>query len=346
MLMNEVHLVQVPVTFLIDPRLRPTAQLLWLALWISGPSAGIALDQLLSPTRLSKITGLSCPTVRKGIAQLIEHRWLIWPVIDSRIFPSGIFEHCRIVYLPSDLITDHKVSPQAKMLYGYLQYLPNYVYWKREGRTTYQALSQILSINVKTVRQAMYMLRSNGWIKTVQANQKAEIKYTLTHPVVTHYETLWRHVDKAEFRGETLMKEWLSVLIDSAEYVDNGYFGFLINPETNEQLQLDRYYMNFKVAFEFNGDQHYKSSALFDKETVAKQMRRDRIKKEICKHMGITLVIIHWNDLHNIGALLQNLPNKLPLRDLSQYESHLAFLQSETSKYQESTIININRTRN
>ena len=52
------------------------------------------------------------------------------------------------------------------------------------------------------------------------------------------------------------MREILSLIVASATFVDDGSLGFLVNPRTREQMQLDRFYMYEKVGLEFNGYQH------------------------------------------------------------------------------------------
>lgn len=332
-----ITMVQVPISLLLDKRLHPTSALLWIALRFSGLGAGIKPDKLLSPSRLSRLTGISRQTIRNDVAQLIELGWFLWPAVEGRTIPMSVYTGSRIVYIPCDLVTDENVSTQAKLLYGLLQHIHEYKYKNQGGWTTYRSLSLYFNLNVKTVRRAMLELRNNGWLIIKQANQKSPIHFTLSHPTLGLFWTIIRHIENAQFRGEALMREWLSLLIDSTEYADNGYYGFLVNPETNEQMQLDRYYMNYKVAFEFNGDQHYESTALYDKDTAAKQKRRDRIKEEICRDKGITLVDIRRENLNNIVTLLQNLPIKLPLRNLvpERYGLHINYLVSMTKRYQE-----------
>lgn len=67
--------------------------------------------------------------------------------------------------------------------------------------------------------------------------------------------------------------------------VENGY-----------KLELDGYCEDLKLAFEYNGEQHYKTVDRFQtkKKTLAQRKRYDAIKLEKCKEQGIDLVVIPY----------------------------------------------------
>lgn len=74
---------------------------------------------------------------------------------------------------------------------------------------------------------------------------------------------------------------------------------FLKNPETNRNLELDMYCEELKVAFEYNGVQHYHfiPGGYFHpngEEDFLKQQKRDRFKARKCKENGITLFVIPY----------------------------------------------------
>lgn len=82
---------------------------------------------------------------------------------------------------------------------------------------------------------------------------------------------------------------------------------FLKNPETGRNLELDGFNEELKVAFEYNGIQHYHYPSKFAKneEEFKKQLRRDEFKFETCNRLGIYLVVVpysvkHENILHYI----------------------------------------------
>lgn len=60
----------------------------------------------------------------------------------------------------------------------------------------------------------------------------------------------------------------------------------------NTKLQLDGYCEELKVAFEYNGIQHYKQMHFDSKEKFEKRKNRDKHKIEVCKERGVKLIII------------------------------------------------------
>lgn len=72
---------------------------------------------------------------------------------------------------------------------------------------------------------------------------------------------------------------------------------FLKNHSTGRNLELDGYNEQLKLAFEYNGMQHYKYSPKFHRkeEDLIKQKERDVLKKQKCKDNNITLIEIPYN---------------------------------------------------
>lgn len=77
---------------------------------------------------------------------------------------------------------------------------------------------------------------------------------------------------------------------------------FLVNPETNHRLELDGFAPDIPtkygkgVAFEYNGSQHYFYQPRFHQSSkdFEAQKRRDNVKRQICKKMGIILIVIPY----------------------------------------------------
>jgi len=71
------------------------------------------------------------------------------------------------------------------------------------------------------------------------------------------------------------------------------YPEWLINPRTGYRLQLDGYCEELKIAFEYQGKQHYTAvefpNGITDTEY---QQYRDRLKKELCEKNGVTLITV------------------------------------------------------
>ena len=82
------------------------------------------------------------------------------------------------------------------------------------------------------------------------------------------------------------------------------YFGFElpnkkplwnVNPKTGRLLELDGYNEEHKVAFEHDGEHHFKEtvySSFLSEEQLEIQLERDKAKKQNCKNAGVKLISI------------------------------------------------------
>ncbi|HYF95187.1 MAG TPA: hypothetical protein VD969_23500 [Symbiobacteriaceae bacterium] len=195
---------------LLDRNLTTTAKVVWLALRRCGPAS--------SPVELERRTGLSRPTVQQGLTQL-----------QSRLPTSTelLFD------FPDDLLSDKRVGAPAKVLYGILQVI-------RAGHFTYPKLSSDSGMASNTLKQAIKTLQEQGWIKVTPGRKFDPIRFTLHNPVAERRQAEAAQADerlKGPCRGEKLMREYLSLLIDCNEYEDNATPGFLINPLTGKELE-------------------------------------------------------------------------------------------------------------
>ncbi|MEN9407029.1 MAG: hypothetical protein RLZZ455_245 [Candidatus Parcubacteria bacterium] len=66
--------------------------------------------------------------------------------------------------------------------------------------------------------------------------------------------------------------------------------------DKGNQLELDGYCEKLKLAFEYQGIQHYKSDGWFSKEKVEKVKWRDEQKRKICNQNGVSLLIIPYQN--------------------------------------------------
>jgi hypothetical protein len=70
---------------------------------------------------------------------------------------------------------------------------------------------------------------------------------------------------------------------------------WLRNPNTNRSLELDGYNKYYKIAFEYDGQQHYKPTYATDESKVFKTKKRDAIKDSLCVKHGVSLIRIpYW----------------------------------------------------
>ena len=132
------------------------------------------------------------------------------------------------------------------------------------------------------------------------------------------------------------MREYLTLIIDSDEFEDDAAPGFLVNPFTDERMELDRYYPG-QVAFEFNGQQHYEPTEFSTAKEVGKQRVRDHIKAWICEDRGIPLVVVHAEDL-TLKTMLNKVSNCLPVRDLRNSGLIVRYLEKTSWGYRQATL--------
>ena len=310
--------IQIPVSLLLDPALSPPAKLVWLVARMHASPQPASIAWLASRSRLS------CPTVRSALAKLRA----------AGRAATGATEWTSQgghVSVPGALLSEGRVGPQAKILYGALQCTPGY--WNRAGQFSYTLLSQLTGATRPTVRRAVRELTDSGWLQAEQLHQQAPFRFLLLNPRYAEVTRAKLRLRQGRFRGESLMREYLNLLVDSKAYEDNHYPPFLINPYTGERLQLDRHY-SLGVAFEFNGAQHYDSTAWDSPEDFAKQQARDDMKLGICTREGIHLIIVLPGEL-NVKTLREKIGNSLPLRDLAGHERLIGYLES-VSKSQRS----------
>lgn len=84
------------------------------------------------------------------------------------------------------------------------------------------------------------------------------------------------------------------------------YEQFVINPRTGRWLTLDGYNPNLKLAFEYQGPQHYdfpnylSRQGRMTKQQFEQGLWRDRYKKMACKRAGIRLLRIPHTEDRNL----------------------------------------------
>lgn len=72
------------------------------------------------------------------------------------------------------------------------------------------------------------------------------------------------------------------------------------------RLELDGYCNELKIAFEYNGQQHYKRHPLWHRspDALEKQQTRDRLKARLCEERGINLIIIPYTENHRLKEFI------------------------------------------
>ena len=319
--------VKIPKSLLLSSNLSTSSKAVWMALQL--PTHG--RTKPFSCTVIARQLGLSRPTVYKAMRELKQAGWHPFPSPEKPAEQPW-------VRVPGHLVTDSSIPAIAKVFYGLLQMHRSALPSESKGRVvcfTYSSLAKLLGWHRKTVSKAVRTLARAGWLKTTRTSRRfpahCEFKDPRLAPSEAEVERIKRRLGKASFTGEAIMREFLSLLVDSEQYEDDAAPGFLVNPLTDERLQLDRYYPP-AVAFEFNGPQHYEATELYSSEVVSQQKVRDLIKLGICASRGITLRIVHAEDL-SLAKMRRIIGHLLPLRDLKYEGPRIAYLEYVARTY-------------
>lgn len=314
----------VPINVLNSTTSSVSTRLIWLLLGLR--SSGTASS--LTDVRLRTLSGLDRKTIATARARLAQ----------APLAPCYRRPHPSCAAIPVALLTTAEISAGARLLYGQLQGVPNFD--NQVGSFTYGTLSRLTGTSVYPLRRAVAELVAAGWLMIAQANRKSPLSFTLRDPVSTRLRArisaIRRKVRKARHRGETLLREFLNVLIALDDYEDNASPDLLLNPYTRELMELDRYYPTAGVAVEYNGDQHYEETDLATFEETVKQVGRDAMKGFICRARGIELAIIQPEVL-SLKSIDHKIPGRLPRRDLEGMEPLLAALEEMAAEHRERT---------
>ncbi len=113
---------------------------------------------------------------------------------------------------------------------------------------------------------------------------------------------------KKESKGEGICRQFLQQ--HYRQYFPKIRPDFLINPSTGRNLELDGYNSQLRIAFEYNGIQHYKYPNYFHKteNVFTQQVQRDIYKREACDAAGVYLITIPYTVPHDqISNYIRNL---------------------------------------
>lgn len=110
----------------------------------------------------------------------------------------------------------------------------------------------------------------------------------LSHRRVTQYD------GECEFYGETLLNLYLDIFVTltcakTPRRIEHKP-GFLVNPKTGQLLELDIALEEFLLAFEFQGESHYREP---------KEIEKDKIKLEKCASNKFILVPVNIYQLES-----------------------------------------------
>lgn len=101
---------------------------------------------------------------------------------------------------------------------------------------------------------------------------------------------------KSKWKSESHMYDVIRELMPNVRYCINGYYSFLPSPK-GEPMQLDWYSSDIKLAFEFQGQQHYKYVQYISKskKNFEYLQQCDKLKKSLCQKEMINLIEVRYD---------------------------------------------------
>lgn len=145
------------------------------------------------------------------------------------------------------------------------------------------------------------------WFFETRYEQKGTYSMTYYYDPNTKYVEKSRHQEKKKecSKGELLCKQHLEQRFQLPFIKCRP--SFLYNEVTGENLELDLYNHDLKLAVEYNGRQHYEFVPFFHqtRDKFQTQKYRDRMKQELCATHKIYLITVPFTvPDHKIGAYL------------------------------------------
>lgn len=107
---------------------------------------------------------------------------------------------------------------------------------------------------------------------------------------------------------------------------------WLKNPDTNYNMELDGFCEKLKLAFEYNGVQHYKQSFFQSEKAFKRQQIRDQYKINITKELGINLIIIKSFKQFNVNKMKAKIKDELIKANLN-VPDHFDNIEIDISKF-------------
>lgn len=134
--------------------------------------------------------------------------------------------------------------------------------------------------------------------------KESDIHKITTNIIIDVQKGLYKNVEKNlytigkyKWKSEELMVKCIKKIFNEYEVIQQfkPYFLYV----NKGQLSFDAYIPKLKIAFEYQGKQHYEPIEYFGgEESFKKQQYRDKIKKEISKKNNVKLIYVnYWEDI-------------------------------------------------
>lgn len=312
--------VPTPTRLIGDTDLPVGAKALYMAM-LDGRNPG-TWECAKSRAELAAAAGFrSVQSVSAHLPQLAETGWIAMPErgrrpLRIRLLPlSGE----TTVKIPGMLTSQRGLTPAAKCLYALLVMRRNSQTGQYQGRQSELLIQPGLN-SPKTLQMATVQLQQAGWLALRSHSGVGGRKYEPLDPHLHLRQAvlarLQLRLERKAYIGEALMQAMLTECVADPGFQDNARLSQIANPLTGEPLEFDRLYLNARVAIEFNGPQHYKTTEAFPSlDEVRAQQARDLMKEAQAVRHNYTLVTVEPREL-SFKALITKLAPLLPIRPL------------------------------
>jgi hypothetical protein len=117
----------------------------------------------------------------------------------------------------------------------------------------------------------------------------------------------------SRFQGERLLFTILKFIFKGKRQCINDLYSLILSPK-GAPMQLDWFCPEYNLAFELQGDQHFRQVEFYQntREDFYYQQECDRIKRETCRDLGITLIEVRTSDPLSKEYILQQIKLKAP----------------------------------
>lgn len=233
--------------------------------------------------------------------------------------------------VPFWLADDRRLKAADVRVYLWL----SHTYLQRGHDPSVNSLANASPISYETFRRSIHRLADCGWVAIREADRHLTVHPSMPVELEQHIaDQLIRLRDEVPFVGEWLLKCKLDAVVRDQDYGDNLRPRWLVSPEGGGRLELDRLYRKAKVAFEFQGRQHYQPSSEFHKgdDDFQRQIERDQLKDALCNTEGIRLITVQAKDLP-FPQLLEKVAGVLPLRPINEDRPIYRALEKLTRSY-------------
>lgn len=338
---------RVPENLVLDPKLTQSSKLVGIALSYLGDSGRATRAQL------RKLTGLSVSGVKRSLGQLVKRGWItlhkgppkappakppdypIWYILYNKKLANPVqLERTWAYRVHTDLLIDRTLKPRAKIAYLCILALNDGV---TRAPTTFgqEQLQKCTGQSKDTLRAALGELVTHGWasINKKGLNYEIRLKNPKQQQRYKEKDEAKARIDQAIKKGQAILREILRLLVPIEQASDEMRPDFLKNPLTGFSLELDIYYYEEKIGFEFNAPQHDRLTELFPyADELDRQRIRDHIKRKACEAHGVKLFTLRTENLE-IEYIKNLIQADLPIRELSDHQPLHDYLTGRAERY-------------